>query len=315
MPASLFVSYAHRDLEAFNWLDRLKLYLAPLRRSSGLEVWDDTRIAPAAQWQQEIQNALDVTTAAILLVGPAFLDSDFILRDELPTLLRAAKTRGCRVYPVVVAYCPYGISALSPYQAFNDPQHPLESLPPAEQNRVLNDLSLRVDADLRSSASAVPAPARAPDLRDTLEQLARTLADTRTAFDAQCRRRNDLVAAMRRRLHATERLEYEKFFHRHYPHLNDAERFEFDQIRAITEGPLHDGNQRSLTLIETAPALYAQIPRLLDLRQHLVFWLNKYDRVFAKRPDMCLLYTGVEDGVPFPNGLDDEIAQWLAGHK
>ena len=53
---------------------------------------------------------------------------------------------------------------------------------------------------------------------------------------------------------------------------------------------------------------------MADLRQHLVFWLDKYERVFLKRPEMCLLYTGVEDGVPFPNGVDEKVRRWIKTH-
>lgn len=49
----------------------------------------------------------------------------------------------------------------------------------------------------------------------------------------------------------------------------------------------------------------------MDLRQHLVFWLNKFDRVFVNNKAMCLLYTGVEDGVPFPSYVDDVIKEEL----
>lgn len=61
-------------------------------------------------------------------------------------------------------------------------------------------------------------------------------------------------------------------------------------------------------------SLLDAMAQLTALRQHLVFWLNKYDRVFTLNRAMCVLYTGVEDGVPFPPGLDDTVARWLAAH-
>ena len=69
-----------------------------------------------------------------------------------------------------------------------------------------------------------------------------------------------------------------------------------------------------LQVIEQQPDLLDEIPSLKELRQHLVFWLNKYDKVFAKTPEMCLLYTGVEDGVPFPDGIDRLVQVWLQKH-
>jgi hypothetical protein len=120
------------------------------------------------------------------------------------------------------------------------------------------------------------------------------------------------VAAIKTRIGDTERLQYEKFFARYYPQLNEDELFDFAQIRGITEGSLFSGNRKTLEILEDAPPeLFDTIPLLKDLRQHLVFWLNKYDRVFLNRKDMCVLYAGVEDGVPFPPRLNETLDAWL----
>lgn len=311
---ALFISYGHRDMTPVNWLERLKLYLAPLRRKELVDIWDDTRIGPGRQWRMEIARALEQSTVSILLVGPAFLASDFIATQELPDLLAATQTRGAAIYPLVVGYCAYKQSALEPYQAFNDPDMPLEALQPPEQNKILNDVCLTVDADLRHAAARPATPPRG-GTREALTKIAEELDKTATAFIAQCRRRNMLVAMIRSRLQATDRLQYENFFFRYYGKLNEDEKFQFEQIRAMTEGPLRDGNETILRTIESNPQVLDEIPSLADLRQHIVFWLNKYDKVFVKRPEMCLLYTGVEDGVPFPNHAHKHVDEWLDSHK
>ena len=63
------------------------------------------------------------------------------------------------------------------------------------------------------------------------------------------------------------------------------------------------------------PEVLDELLSLADLHQHLVFWLNKFEKVFARRPEMCLLYTGVEDGVPFPENLDAELKTWIESHS
>lgn len=83
------------------------------------------------------------------------------------------------------------------------------------------------------------------------------------------------MAAIKSRLSTADRLQYENFFFRYYGKLNEEEKFQFDQIRAMTEGPLHDGNQRILNIMESSSQVLEEIPALLLLRQHLVFWLNK----------------------------------------
>ena len=149
------------------------------------------------------------------------------------------------------------------------------------------------------------------NLGETALAIRRHLQDTLTAFGAQARRRDDLVKGITERLGFHNNLEYEKFFYRYYEQMTEEEKFQFDQVRAMTEGPLYDGNRSILEILNQNSELLDKIPALTLLRQHLVFWLNKYDKVFANNPKMCLLYTGVEDGVPFPVGLDATIARWL----
>lgn len=314
MAAMLFVSYSKADMQDVDWLTRLRMYLTPFRRVGSLDIWDDGRLPPGSLWREEIAQALDNVVGAVLLVGPGFLASDFVVQHELPSLLKSAKVRGVCLFPIVIGFCGYGASELGAYQAFNSPEEPLESLTRSEQNRILNAFALCIDKSLRtdSSRGSQRCP-REPDLHELTKVIQRNLVDTGTAFVAQCRRRNDLVEAIEQRLNVKNDLEYEKFFFRYHSQLTNAERFEFDQIRAITEGPLQTGNRRILEVIENNPALLDLVPQMTALRQHLVFWLNKYDKIFSINRAMCLLYAGVEDGVPFPEGFDDAVNKWLRG--
>lgn len=158
-------------------------------------------------------------------------------------------------------------------------------------------------------------PASALDFYKSIKDIQKNLKDTRTAFEAQIQRRDNLYASIEQRLGFKSDLEFEKFFFRYYSRLNEEERFEFDQIRAMTEGPLQLGNRNILKIIEANPAILEIIPQMTALRQHLVFWLNKYDKVFSINRAMCLLYAGVEDGVPFPSSMDGTVDSWLLKNK
>jgi hypothetical protein len=309
---SVFISYGHADMKPVSWIERLRLYLGQNRHEGGIEIWDDSKIGAGADWRQSIAAALDHCKAAVLLVGPAFLASTFVTTNELPRLLTAARSRELRIFPLIVMHAAYKQSVLEPFNAVNNPDEPLEGLPIAEQNRILNQLAIDVDGALRTDPIGHPALAiKTASTTAAVKAIQQELSNTWTAFAAQASRRNDLVAAIERRLNKRIDLEYEKLFFRYYGELTSEERFEFDQIRAMTEGPLYEGNRKILGLLEAHAELLEQIPALLDLRQHLVFWLNKFERVFRVRPEMCLLYTGVEDAVPFPSGLDREVDKWL----
>lgn len=317
MPSSLFISYAHRDMDPTHWLEKLKTYLAPVRRRGSVDVWDDKKIQTGGKWRSQIEEALRSAHAAVLLVGPGFLESEFINDVELPTLLSSANKIGLQIFPLVTGYCGYTRSSLGDYQSFNDPEKPLESLVLHEQNKMLNAFSIAIDDALRHpSALLTPTVAATTvDLEACITLIMRSRSNTYKAFQAQARRRDDLVTAITTRLHIKNDLQYEKFFFKFYAEMTNAERFEFDQIRALTTGPLYTGNRAILETIGRCPVLLDEFPILVDVQQHLVFWLNKYEKVFTVHPEMCLLYTGVEDGVPFPPGVDEILERWTVKRK
>jgi len=290
------------------------MYLAPLRRSGEVEIWDDSAIRAGATWSAEISKAIGRSKAAILLIGPGFLASDFISNEELPSILRRLRQQGLNIYPLITGYCGYSRSVLKDFQAFNDPESPLESLPSADQNKILNKLSLEVEEYLRAQSAVPAAKAASMDVPLAQKEISRHLQLTWKAFSAQCTRRDDLVARMKARLKIRENLQFEKFFFRYFASMNTEEKFEFDQIRALTEGPMYNGNMAILDILAKNPEVFNELPRLADLQQHLVFWINKYEKVFIKTQEMCLLYTGVEDAVPFPSGVDADVRAWLKKH-
>ena len=66
----------------------------------------------------------------------------------------------------------------------------------------------------------------------------------------------------------------ELFFFDNFEKLTSLERFEFDQIRALTDD-LQTANSRSLAVVTENPELLSMVPRAQKLKQHLNFWLNK----------------------------------------
>jgi hypothetical protein len=150
------------------------------------------------------------------------------------------------------------------------------------------------------------------NVEDALRELIEPMRRSRTFFRAQVKRRDQLVERMRRRLRIKGDIQYEGFFVQFFKKMNNHEKFLFEQIRAMTE-ELKNGNAEALAVLTRHPQLQDQHPRLRDYKSHLQFWLNKYDIVFRKRPDMCVLYTGeFEDGVGYPLGLHAEMEEALA---
>lgn len=137
----VFISYSHHDSE---WEKQLTVMLSPLIRDQRLSVWRDTQIAPGTNWHDSIRTALASSRVAVLLVSPHFWASDFIVDNELPLLLKAAREDGLTILWVAVSHSLFRETEVANYQAANDPFRPLDSLPPAEVNAVLVDVCEKI---------------------------------------------------------------------------------------------------------------------------------------------------------------------------
>ncbi len=144
---SVFISYARADQGKRRWRERLRTFLVPFGEE--LDVWDDSRIETGAQWRTEIDIALRRARVAVLLVGPSFLGSGFITKNELPPLLKAAAAEKVVVLPLITNHCSYERTELGKYQAFNDPKKPLEAMELPEQNHWLQRFAEKVDEAFR----------------------------------------------------------------------------------------------------------------------------------------------------------------------
>jgi hypothetical protein len=150
----IFISYSHKDRE---WLDRLQLNLKPylLQRGTSVVAWDDTRIKPGANWEEEINRALSVTKIAVCLVSTDFLASDFIYRHELPYLLKAADEQQVCVIPISVRFSAWKTTPLKSRQWANEPDKPLHDLDRADREKALVQISELIDSFL---ADLPPSP-------------------------------------------------------------------------------------------------------------------------------------------------------------
>ena len=159
----VFVCYAHVDNESPDkrerWLDRLVEFLAPLTRQGVIEPWSDKKIELGDHWHQNIQARLERSKAVILLVSPAFLNSAYVAKHELPFILSSAERQRLPVIQILIspsmfeeASYPFDDEtgnvkefSLANLQSANPPDKTLIEVSEAEQNRIFLHVGKRVE--------------------------------------------------------------------------------------------------------------------------------------------------------------------------
>jgi TIR domain/Clp amino terminal domain, pathogenicity island component len=122
----IFVSYSHKDQR---WVTRLDVHLRPMVNEGLISYWDDRKIKPGSKWRDEIRAALDTASIAILMISADFLASEYITKNEIPPLLRAAEERGCQILPIIISPCRFlRTSSLAEFQAINSDLRPLSGM-------------------------------------------------------------------------------------------------------------------------------------------------------------------------------------------
>jgi hypothetical protein len=129
-------------------------------------------------------------------------------------------------------------------------------------------------------------------------------------FVNQCRIRDRLVELVEKNHDLTpyKGYEYPQLFAILYPEMNEEERSQVYFMRGITQNTLYKYNSKVVQLLDRYPDLNRELPELKQLQAHFNFWIARYNSVFQKQEEMCLVYVGVEDNKPFPKGIEAMIA-------
>lgn len=142
----LFISYSHTDTSC---LERLLVHLKPLERSNSVVCWSDKRLRTGDKWKTELEQNLNDSVIAILLVSADFLASDFIVNNELPPLLIKADSKGLRILPVILKPCGFRRDPiLSAFQSANDPASPLLGMSPMDQESLYDKIAEEVSKEV-----------------------------------------------------------------------------------------------------------------------------------------------------------------------
>jgi hypothetical protein len=166
----VFISYSHKDRRFFQ---DFKTMLAPAVKNGVVDLADDQKIPPGANWKEEIEKHLASAKVAVLVVSQNFLASHFITEHELPPLLKAAEQEGVTIYWIYLSSCLYDQTPIANYQAAYDISVPLDQLSKPQRQGVLRKICTNLIAIASRSETPLvpkreePHPASSPGRQDT----------------------------------------------------------------------------------------------------------------------------------------------------
>gem|GEM_PF-3407056 len=99
---NIFVSYSSKDRDLRELLvDGIKGHLTH-RGNFEYQTWTDTQIDLGSEWEAAINQAIQQSNVALLLVSANFAASNFINKKELPEFFKKQKEEGALILPVLV---------------------------------------------------------------------------------------------------------------------------------------------------------------------------------------------------------------------
>lgn len=150
----IFISYSREDKE---WRKVLEKHLGVLQRE--FKVWTDEEIGAGEDWEQQITEALQNASVAILLVSANSLTSNYILNEELVCLLQRRHDEGLRIIPIIIKECAWkAVPWLKPIQVRPRDGRALQATKNARADREFRDLALEL-VELLTAAGSLGSPA------------------------------------------------------------------------------------------------------------------------------------------------------------
>jgi hypothetical protein len=175
---TVFISYSHKDER---WKNQVVTHLGVLGKQGLLDIWVDTKIGAGEDWYAEIKAAMRRAKVAVLIVTADFLNSPFILGEEVPALLQRRKKSGMRIVPIVARPCAWkAVDWLNRIQLRPKDAQPLSSLRQAQREQYLTDLAHEISAMLSGDKAATAARPRGSTVKQSQSGRQRPRGSTAT---------------------------------------------------------------------------------------------------------------------------------------
>lgn len=186
MRAKIFISYSHEDRKEdqreIDYVSEFLEFVKPFQRKNMLSVFQDTDIKAGQEWHSVIQQAIQGTKVAVLIISQHYLNSEYIREHELIPLLEAASRKKVVVIPLFLSDSGVDLEinwiavrqpdgrmeqvSLTAYQGFNDPDEPLNRMSQGGREQIYKKASERLEKLMQER----PGSHRVPTLAFTRSQ-------------------------------------------------------------------------------------------------------------------------------------------------
>ena len=136
----IFICHSSTDQEYVKEFVRQVGPVLESLNNAGLSLWEDSMIFPGTIWNEEIQDAISSSIAALIIVSDNLMNSRYVMKTELPRILAEAEkrkmdifclyARECLIDEMVIRFHVNGTDKevkLTDYQGLNSPNTPLDS--------------------------------------------------------------------------------------------------------------------------------------------------------------------------------------------
>ncbi|MVM36139.1 TIR domain-containing protein [Spirosoma sp. HMF4905] len=100
----VFLSYSHSDEDLKIALDK---HLSSLKRTNKISIWNDRKILPGAEWDEEIKRELEDSELILLLISANFNASEYIWHNELLQAIKRHDNKQTKVIPIFCKPCDF----------------------------------------------------------------------------------------------------------------------------------------------------------------------------------------------------------------
>ncbi|MFK5596515.1 TIR domain-containing protein [Methylobacterium sp. HMF5984] len=136
----IFISAASKDRL---WSSRLEQRLRPLTYANQINIFRAHHMSAGTDWKASIQQHLERTRIAIMMISPDYLTSDST-RREMEVIAERAKRGDCQVLAVMLKPTELYKQFVPMFQFVIPPERPLSSMAPAELDDALSRIARNV---------------------------------------------------------------------------------------------------------------------------------------------------------------------------